>query len=119
MAEVRKGDAAFIFGAATLALTMFLLHNASTIYHALPRSCAKRIFNVLDHSAIYLLIAGTYTPLTLGVLRGALGWILFGLGPGFTRIGAKGKQPTKSIHIFPRLVLCNGMASGDCGQAFD
>ena len=52
---------------------------ASTLYHALPRRQAKRVFQVLDHSAIFLLIAGTYTPFTLGVLRGAWGWTLFGI----------------------------------------
>lgn len=87
VAAVRKGDAAFIVGAAIFALTMCLLYSASTIYHALPRSRAKRIFNVLDHSAIYLLIAGTYTPFTLGVLRGAWGWILFGLVWGLALLG--------------------------------
>lgn len=49
-----------------------------TIYHALPAGKAKRVFRVLDHSLIYLLIAGTYTPFTLGALRGAWGWTLFG-----------------------------------------
>jgi hemolysin III len=55
-----------------------LVYLASTVYHALPAGKAKRVFRVLDHSSIYLLIAGTYTPFTLGVLRGAWGWALFG-----------------------------------------
>ena len=62
VAATRQGDAAFIAGAAIFAATMVLLYLASTIYHALPLNRAKRLFNVLDHSAIYLLIAGTYTP---------------------------------------------------------
>ena len=70
VAAVRQGDAAFIAGAAVFAASMCLLYLASTIYHALPRSRAKQFFNVLDHSAIYLLIAGTYTPFALGALRG-------------------------------------------------
>ena len=49
------------------------------LYHAFPPSRAKQVFQVLDHSAIFLLIAGTYTPFTLGVLRGAWGWSLLGL----------------------------------------
>jgi hemolysin III len=61
------------------AATMLLLYLTSTLYHALPRNKAKRVFRVLDHGAIFLLIAGTYTPFTLGVLRGAWGWTLFGL----------------------------------------
>ncbi len=58
---------------------MPLLYLASTLYHALPKSRAKSVFRVLDHGAIDLLIAGTYTPFTLGVLRGPWGWTLFGL----------------------------------------
>jgi hemolysin III len=56
-------------------LSMFL---ASTLYHALSHEAAKRVFRVLDHSAIYLLIAGTYTPFCLLAIRGALGWTFFG-----------------------------------------
>jgi hemolysin III len=58
---------------------MLLLYLASAVYHALPAGRAKRVFRVLDHSAIFLLIAGTYAPFALGVLRGAWGWTLFGL----------------------------------------
>ena len=58
---------------------MLLLYFASTLYHAVPHPRAKRLLRKLDHGAIYLLIAGTYTPFTLGVLGGAWGWTLFGL----------------------------------------
>jgi len=58
---------------------MVLLYLTSTLYHALPAPKAKRVFRVLDHAAIFLLIAGTYTPFTLGVLSGGWGWTLFGL----------------------------------------
>jgi hemolysin III len=61
-----------VFGA-----TLVILYAASTAYHALPEGAAKRAFRVLDHSAIYLLIAGTYTPFVLVSLRGAWGWSLF------------------------------------------
>jgi hemolysin III len=57
-------------------ITMFL---ASTVYHAMPHKGAKRILRILDHSAIYLLIAGTYTPICLTALRGPLGWAFLGL----------------------------------------
>jgi len=58
---------------------MVLLYFASTLYHAIPHPRAKRLLKKLDHGAIYLLIAGTYTPFTLGVLGGPWGWTLFGL----------------------------------------
>src|SRR5512142_636855 len=61
-----------VFGA-----TALLLFTASTLYHALPAGRAKHVFRVFDHAAIYLLIAGTYTPFTIGVMRGAWGWGLF------------------------------------------
>lgn len=76
---VRHGDAGFIVGASIFAATMVLLYLASTLYHALPVGHAKRVFQIIEHSAIFLLIAGTYTPFTLGVLRGGLGWTLFGI----------------------------------------
>jgi hemolysin III len=62
-----------IFGA-----TLVLLYTASTLYHALPSERAKHIFRVLDHSSIFLLIAGTYTPLSLVAVGGPWGWSLFG-----------------------------------------
>jgi hemolysin III len=75
----RRGGLAGGIGAGVFIGTVVLLYMVSTLYHALPRRKAKRIFQILDHSAIFLLIAGTYTPLTLGILRGGWGWILFGL----------------------------------------
>lgn len=77
VAAVRQGDPAFIVGASVFCAAMILLYSASTLYHALPRGRVKRLFRVLDHSAIFLLIAGTYTPFTLGVLRESAGWPLF------------------------------------------
>jgi hemolysin III len=78
----RDGDVLNVVGAAIFAASMVLLYTTSMLYHALPSVRAwraKRLFQVLDHSAIYLLIAGTYTPFTLGVLRGPWGWTLLGL----------------------------------------
>lgn len=79
IAASRRGDVAGIVSVSVFATTMVLLYLASTLFHALPEGRAKRVFQVLDHSAIFLLIAGTYTPFTLGVLRGAWGWTLFGI----------------------------------------
>ena len=97
VAATRQGDAAFIAGAAIFAATMVLLYLASTIYHALPLNRAKRLFNVLDHSAIYLLIAGTYTPFALGALRGPWGWTLFGLVWGLALLGV-GLKASKRLN---------------------
>jgi hemolysin III len=84
---VHSGGAARIVGASVFAVTMVLLYLTSTLYHALPRNRAKRVFQVLDHAAIFLMIAGTYTPFTLGVLRGTWGWTLFGLVWGLALAG--------------------------------
>jgi hemolysin III len=78
-AAIRRGGLAGIVGAGVFATTVVLLYSISTLYHALPEGRAKRIFRLLDHGAIFLLIAGTYTPVTIGVLRGAWGWTLLGL----------------------------------------
>lgn len=76
---VRNGDGRFIVGASVFCATIIFLYFASTLYHALPTGKAKRAFRVFEHSAIFVLIAGTYTPFTLGVLNGAWGWTLFGI----------------------------------------
>jgi len=73
-----KEETTEVVGTIIFATTMILLYLASTLYHALPPGPAKRIFRVLDHSAIYLFIAGSYTPFTIGVLRGDTGWALLG-----------------------------------------
>lgn len=67
-----------LVGNVVFGVTLVLLYLASTVYHSLPVGGAKRVLRVLDHSAIYLLIAGTYTPFTLGALRGPWGWALLG-----------------------------------------
>lgn len=87
IAAVERGDAAAVVGASVFAGTMVLLYAVSAVYHALPQTRAKSLFRLLDHIAIYLLIAGTYTPFTLGVLRGGWGWTLFGLVWGLAVVG--------------------------------
>lgn len=77
IAASRNGDAWRVSSAIIFGTSLILLYAASTFYHALPRSRAKRVFRVIDHSAIYVLIAGTYTPFLLGPLRGGWGWSLF------------------------------------------
>ncbi|MEN8764117.1 MAG: hemolysin III family protein [Thiogranum sp.] len=73
-----QGDLWKIVSFSIYGASLFLLYTLSTLYHSL-RGRAKDIFKKLDHIAIYLLIAGSYTPLTLVTLRGAWGWTLFGI----------------------------------------
>lgn len=87
VAAVRRGDAADVVGGAVFGAALALMYLASTLYHALPRGRAKDWFRRLDHAAIYLLIAGTYTPFTLGALGGAWGWSLFGVVWGLAAVG--------------------------------
>ena len=76
---VRIGSTHFTVGASIFGATMILLYLASTLYHSITHETAKSFCRLFDHSAIFLLIAGTYTPFTLGVLRGAWGWSLLAI----------------------------------------
>ena len=74
----KRGDAWRIVSFSIYGATLILLYLASTLYHGFVNPKIKNVFRILDHSAIYLLIAGTYTPVTLTLMRGAWGWTLFG-----------------------------------------
>jgi len=74
-----RGDAWKIVGVSVFVTTLLLLYSASTAYHAVRAPGLKARLKVLDHGAIYLLIAGTYTPFMIGDLRGGWGWSLFGV----------------------------------------
>lgn len=76
IAAIPSGTIAIV-GASIFGATMMILYLSSTLYHAFPHSRTKRIFQIFDHGAIFLLIAGTYTPFTLSVLQGVWGWTLF------------------------------------------
>ena len=82
-----RGDELQVLGCSVFASCLVLLYAASTIYHALPQSRAKQIFRVADHIAIYLVIAGSYTPFLLGVLRGPFGWTLCAVIWGLAALG--------------------------------
>ncbi len=82
-----RGTARHIVGASLFGATMVLLYLMSTLYHAFRGPRVKRVFRVLDHASIYLLIAGTYTPFCLATLHGAWGWTLFGLIWGLAVVG--------------------------------
>jgi hemolysin III len=87
LAAIRYGDSVHIVSAAVYGGSLILLYLASTLYHLLSGLAIKRFFQQLDHAMIYILIAGTYTPLTLVTLRGGWGWTLFGLVWGLALCG--------------------------------
>jgi len=74
-----SGDPWRIVSFSIYGATLVTLYVSSTLYHGLPCSAAKRVLRRIDHASIFLLIAGTYTPFVLVVLRGGLGWTLFGI----------------------------------------
>jgi hemolysin III len=82
-----RGTAWQIVGCAVYGTTLVCVYTASTLYHGIPRPHFRRILKILDHSAIYLLIAGTYTPFLLVNLRGAWGWSLLGVVWGLAIAG--------------------------------
>src|SRR6266496_6049758 len=79
LAAFRHGSTSFLVGTIIFAVTMLLLYLGSTLYHAWPHTRAKFFLQTLDHSAIFLLIAGTYTPFALGPLRGTGGLTMLGI----------------------------------------
>lgn len=82
-----RGDARYVVSYTIYGSTLVLLYMASTLYHSFPRGGTKDLFEIFDHSAIYLLIAGSYTPLALVALKGTLGWTIFGIVWGLSVIG--------------------------------
>lgn len=82
-----SGDPWRTVSSAIFGVTVLLLYLMSCLYHALKVNKAKRVFRVIDHCTIFLLIAGTYTPFTLVTLRGTIGWWLFGIVWGMAILG--------------------------------
>lgn len=101
----RHGDAGFVVGTSLFSATIILLYLGSCLYHALPVGKAKRVFRIIEHSAIFLLIAGTYMPFTFGVLRGAWGWTLFGIIWGLASVGVA----LKAFNLIPHPILSTGL----------
>lgn len=87
----QRGSAINVVAASVFATTMILLYLVSALYHALPAGRAKVWLNRLDHAAIYVFIAGSYTPFVFGVLHGVWGWTLFGVVWGVATIGVAAK----------------------------
>lgn len=109
------GNAWHIVAASIFGATLVLMYTASTLYHSIPAHtlpAAKRVLRVLDHSLIYFLIAGTYTPFTLITLRGPWGWGLFAFTWGLALAGvvfkvfATGKFEKVSLAIYLLMGWC-------------
>ncbi|HRY83317.1 MAG TPA: hemolysin III family protein [Candidatus Cloacimonadota bacterium] len=75
----KQSDAFKVVSFSIYGASMIMLYLSSTLYHAFPQPMVKRFFRILDHSSIFILIAGTYTPVMLGTIRGGWGWTFFGL----------------------------------------
>ncbi|MEA2094113.1 MAG: hemolysin III family protein [Pseudomonadota bacterium] len=97
------GDKWHIISSSIYGATLILLYTSSTLYHGIPHPDAKRVLRQFDHAAIFLLIAGTYTPFTLVNLRGNWGWTLFGLVWGLAIVGMLLELATRQR--YPRLSL--------------
>lgn len=76
-----------VVSSAIYGASLIILYTMSTLYHAITNRTAKKFFRIMDHNTIFFLIAGTYTPITLVPLRGALGWVLFGIVWGAAVVG--------------------------------
>jgi hemolysin III len=105
LSAMRVGSIHFMFGVSVFGGTMILLYLASTLYHSLTHTGAKRFFRLFDHSAIFLLIAGTYTPFTLGVLRGPWGWTLLTAVWVLALVGITMKALVGTRHSWISIVL--------------
>ncbi len=94
----RHGSVVSVVAAVVFSVTAMLLYFVSAVYHALPHGPWKRRFNRLDHAAIFLFIAGSYTPFVLGPLRGPWGWALFGVVWGVAAVGMVAKAFDRLQH---------------------
>jgi hemolysin III len=106
-----KHSTPFFIGSLVFTATMVLLYLGSAIYHLWPRTSFKAALQTIDHSAIFLLIAGTYTPFTLGPLHGVRGWIILGLVWVFASLGIALKA-LKGVSYRPRLAVALYLAMG-------
>jgi hemolysin III len=96
--QARHDNTAELVAVCVFSVTMMVLYLASAVYHALPHGRFKRVFCRLDHAAIFLFIAGSYTPFVLGPLRGAWGWSLFGVIWALAALGIAAKVLNRLRH---------------------
>lgn len=106
------GNTWHIVASAIFGATLVMMYTASTLYHSIPLPKARKVLRVIDHSMIYFLIAGSYTPFTLVTLHGPWGWSLFGLTWGLALFGvvfkifATGKYEKVSLTIYLAMGWC-------------
>jgi len=105
LTAIEIGSVRFLVGVSVFGGTMVLLYLASTLYHSMTHETAKQLFRIFDHTAIFLLIAGTYTPFALGVLRGPWGWSLLAIVWTLAIIGIVLKIRTRTRHSRITIVL--------------
>ena len=105
LAAIEMGNMRFLVGLSVFGGTMVLLYLASTLYHWISHESWKALFRVFDHTAIFLLIAGTYTPFALGVLRGPWGWSLLAIVWTLAIIGITLKLNKRTRHSRITIVL--------------
>ena len=105
LTAIEVGNVSFLVGVSVFGGTMVLLYLASTLYHSITHETAKQLFRVFDHTAIFLLIAGTYTPFALGVLRGPWGWSLLAIVWTLAIIGITLKIRKRTRHSRISIVL--------------
>ena len=107
MVAAARGSAWLVVSCAIYGTTLFLVYLCSTLYHSLVRTRARHVFHVLDHSAIYLLIAGTYTPFMLVRMRSAMGWTLLGVVWDWPLPGLSSRAwPSDAFRRHPRPCIC-------------
>src|SRR5690625_2172340 len=89
------GGALLIVSVSVFGSTMLLMYISSTLVHSLPIGKGKNVFLIIDHAAIYFFIAGTYTPLLLSTIEGAIGWTLFGIVWGMALLRSEERRVGK------------------------
>ena len=117
LAAFHHGNIAFLIGTIIFTTTMLLVYLASTLYHGWPRTHTKSLFQLLDHSAIFLLIAGTYTPFALGPLRGSGGLTMLGIVWALALFGVIMKT-TRGVLRHRRLAMTLYLGTGWIGLTF-
>src|SRR6266550_8651175 len=117
LAALHHGNIPFLTGTIIFTTTMLLVYLVSTLYHCWPRTHTKSLLQLIDHSAIFLLIAGTYTPFALGPLRGSGGLAMLGIVWALALFGVMMKA-TRGVLRHRRLAMGLYLGTGWLGLTF-